>query len=279
MVTSGVEKQNNIRTIFQKIFERIPVVENMAIAASAGISSNALVFSSMAAGHKNPNIISFTFDDFESTDFIYAKRMAKYYNLPFKPVYLPSDQNSIINTVTTLINKYKLKKKARIECSFSFYYLAQTCKSLSITTLVTGLCDDGHFGLSKKAMIHYKHTQEKFDQFRHDYFSDPDAAGRKSINKICQDQDINLINPYCDPNVFKLFIGKSWDELNKPKQKYAIRKCYPELDKFKLPNHTNLQLGDSKIAQRVGNAVISKYKPNAKSPVGIYNRIAKGIYA
>ena len=62
---SGVEKQNNIRTIFQKIFERIPVVENMAIAASAGISSNALVFSSMAAGHRKPNIISFTFDDFE----------------------------------------------------------------------------------------------------------------------------------------------------------------------------------------------------------------------
>ena len=55
---SGVEKQNNIRTIFQKIFERIPVVENMAIAASAGISSNALVFSSMAAGHRKPNIIS-----------------------------------------------------------------------------------------------------------------------------------------------------------------------------------------------------------------------------
>ena len=144
---------------------------------------------------------------------------------------------------------------------------------------MTGLCDDGHFGLSKKAMIHYKHTQEKFDQFRHDYFSDPDAAGRKGIHKICQDHDVDIINPYCDPNVFKLFIGKSWDELNKPKQKYAIRKYYPELDQFKLPNHTNLQLGDSKIAQRVGNAVISKYKPNAKSPVGIYNRIAKGIYA
>ena len=128
-------------------------------------------------------------------------------------------------------------------------------------------------------MIHYKHTQEKFDQFRHDYFADPDAAGRKGIHKICQDFDVDIFNPYCHPSVFKLFIGKSWNELNKPKQKYAIRKCYPELEQFKLPNHTNLQLGDSKIAQRVGNAVISKYKPNAKSPVGIYNRIAKGIYA
>ena len=70
---SGVEKQNNIRTIFQKIFKDIP--ENMAIAASAGISSNALVFSSMAAGHRKPNIISFTFDDFESTDFMYATKL------------------------------------------------------------------------------------------------------------------------------------------------------------------------------------------------------------
>ena len=276
MVTSGVEKPNNIRTIFENLLQHIP--EGFAVATSGGISSAALLASAIAV-NKKPKVVSFTFNDFFSKDFVHAEAMAHYFKVPFHAVFLPSDKNKIINSVSTLIHTYKLKKKARIECSFPFLHVAKTCKLLGITTLVTGLCDDGHFGLSKKAMIHYKHTQEKFDQFRHDYFSDPDAAGRKSINKICQDQDINLINPYCDPDVFKLFIGKSWDELNKPKQKYAIRKCYPELDKFRLPNHTNLQLGDSKIAQRVGNAVISKYKPNAKSPVGIYNRIAKGIYA
>ena len=276
MVTSGVAKQNNIRTIFENLLQHIP--EGFAVATSGGISSAALLASAVAV-NKKPIVVSFTFDDFYSTDWKYAKAMSNYFELPFHSVVLPSDKNSIINSVSTLIHRYKLKKKARIECSFPFLYVAETCKSLGITTLLTGLCDDGHFGLSKKAMIHYKHTQEKFDQFRHDYFSDPDAAGRKGIHKICQDHDVDIINPYCDPNVFKLFIGKSWDELIKPKQKYAIRKCYPELDQFKLPNHTNLQLGDSKIAQRVGNAVISKYKPNAKSPVGIYNRIAKGIYA
>ena len=273
---SGVEKQNNIRTIFEDLLQHLP--EDFAVATSGGISSAALLASAVAV-NKKPRVVSFTFEDWHSKDFIYAKDMAHHFNVAFIPVFLPSAENRIIDLVSTLIHRYKLKKKARIECSFPFLYVAKTCKSLGITTLVTGLCDDGHFGLSKKAMIHYKHTQEKFDQFRHDYFSDPDAAGRKGIHKICQDYGVDIINPYCDPNVFKLFIGKSWDELNKPKQKYAIRKCYPELDKFKLPNHTNLQLGDSKIAQRVGNAVISKYKPNAKSPVGIYNRIAKGIYA
>ena len=51
-----------------------------------------------------------------------------------------------------------------------------------------------------------------------------------------------------------------------------------EVDKVIPQSGTNLQLGDSKIAERIGNAVISKYKPNAKSPIGIYNRIAKGGY-
>ena len=92
-------------------------------------------------------------------------------------------------------------------------------------------------------------------------------------------EKIGLFNPYFHPWVFDLWIDKNWQELNKPRQKEAIKKYFPELDKFKIKPHTNLQLGDSKIAQRVGNAVISKYKPNAKSPVGIYNRIAKGIYA
>jgi len=273
---SGVEKQNNIRKVFKNLFKIYP--ESFAIATSGGISSAALLVSAISC-KKKPIVLSFTFDDFESTDFIYAKAMADHFNVSFYPVFLPSDKNKINNAVSTLIHKFKLKKKARIECSFPFLYVAETCKSLGITTLVTGLCDDGHFGLSKKAMIHYKHTQEKFDQFRHDYFSDPDAAGNKGITKICNNENVYHLAPYLDIDVFKLFIGKSWDELNKPKQKYAIRKCYPELDQFKLPNHTNLQLGDSKIAQRVGNAVISKYKPNAKSPVGIYNRIAKGIYA
>jgi len=272
---SGVVKPNNIRNIFENSYKDLP--DRFAVATSSGISSAALLASAVTA-NKKPIVLSFTFDDFFSTDFIYAKNMAKHFNLSFHPVFLPSNEDKIIATVFTLIHKYKLRKKARIECSFPFLFMAETAKSLGITTLVTGLCDDGHFGLSKKAMIHYKHTQKKFDQFRNDYFSDPDAAGRKGVTKICKDQNINLVNPYCDVNVFKLFIGKSWDELNKPKQKYAIRKHYPELDKFKLPYHTNLQLGDSKIAERIGDAVISKYKPNAKSPIGIYNRIAKGGY-
>ena len=116
---SGVEKQNNIRSILQKIFKNIP--ENMAIATSGGIDSASLVISSMAAGHKKPNIVSFTFDDFESHDFKSARKLAKYYNLKFLPVLLPSDQNEIVETVHYLIKEIKCKKKSAIECMFPLF--------------------------------------------------------------------------------------------------------------------------------------------------------------
>ena len=146
MVTSGVEKQNNIRDIFEHFLQNLP--DGFVVATSSGISSAALLASAVAV-NKRPRVISFTFDDFESTDFKYAKALAFHFNVSFFPVFLPSDKNKINNSVSTLIHKYKLRKKARIECSFPFLYVAETLKSVGITTLVTGLCDDGHFGLSK----------------------------------------------------------------------------------------------------------------------------------
>ena len=38
------------------------------------------------------------------------------------------------------------------------------------------------------------------------------------------------------------FYQFTWDELNKPKQKQHIRDAFPELDKFKIKPHLNLQL-------------------------------------
>ena len=273
---SGVAKQSNIRTVLHEILR--PITTKIAVATSGGIDSASLV---MAAKDLNKRqiIVSFTFDDFESHDFKSARLLAKHFNIDFLPVILPSDQNEIVNTVHYLIKEIKCKKKSAIECMFPFVYLLKVLKENKIKTLVTGLAADGHFGLSKKAMIHYSKDDKKFKQLRQEYFSTFESAHIIRLYKLCHKYEIGLYNPYFYPRVFDLWINKNWQELNKPRQKEAIKKYFPELDKFKIKPHTNLLLGDSKIAQRVGSAVVSKYKPYAKSPVGIYNRIAKGIYA
>ncbi len=243
----------------------VPITSKIAVATSGGIDSASLVMAAKDLDKKQI-IVSFTFDDFESHDFKSARLLAKHFNLDFLPVILPSDQKKEI----------KCKKKSAIECMFPFVYLLKVLKENKIKTLVTGLAADGHFGLSKKAMIHYSKDDKKFKQLRQEYFSTYESAHIVRLQRLCNKYQILLQNPYFSPEVFDLWI---WQELNKPRQKEAIKKYFPELDKFKIKPHTNLQLGDSKIAQRVGSAVVSKYKPYAKSPVGIYNRIAKGIYA
>jgi len=273
---SGVEKPNNIRSVLQETLK--PLKSKIAIATSGGIDSASLVMAAKDLGKKQI-IVSFTFDDFESHDFKSARLLAKHFNIDFLPVILPSDQNEIVETVHYLIKEIKCKKKSAIECMFPFVYLIKVLKENKIKTLVTGLAADGHFGLSKKAMIHYSKDDKKFQQLRQEYFSTYESAHIIRLHKLCHKNEIKVENPYFSPLVFDLWINKNWQELNKPRQKEAIKKYFPELDKFKIKPHTNLQLGDSKIAQRVGSAVVSKYKPYAKSPVGIYNRIAKGIYA
>ena len=273
---SGVVKQSNIRTVLHEILR--PITSKIAVATSGGIDSASLVMAAKDL-NKKQTVVSFTFDDFESYDFRSARRLATYYDLKFLPVILPSDQNEIVETVHYLIKEIKCKKKSAIECMFPFVYLLKVLKKKKIDTLVTGLAADGHFGLSKKAMIHYSKDDKKFKQLRQEYFSTYESAHIIRLYKLCHKYEIGLFNPYFHPWVFDLWIDKNWQELNKPRQKEAIKKYFPELDKFKIKPHTNLQLGDSKIAQRVGSAVVSKYKPYAKSPVGIYNRIAKGIYA
>ena len=273
---SGVAKQNNIREVLQDILRPLP--NKICIATSGGIDSSALVLSALDIG-KEVQIISFTFKDWDSHDFKSALKLSTKFDVRFVPVYLPYEINEIVETVKYLIKIVGCKKKTAIECLFPFYYLIKVMKRHKFETLVTGIAADGHFGLSKKAMIHYSKDDQKFKKLRQDYFSNLESAGTKRLIKLCQLNKINISNPYFEPSVFSLWIDKNWKELNKPRQKEVIHKFYPELLDLKIKPHTNLQLGDSRIAQRVGDAVISKYKLNAKSPIGIYNRIAKGIYA
>ena len=274
---SGVVKQNNIRTLLQEIIKPLPT--EICVATSGGIDSSSVVLSALDVG-KEVRVYSFTFGKEKfSSDFEAARKLAYKFKLTFVPVFLPDKQDEIVETVKHLIKKVGCKKKTAIECLFPFFYLIKIMKEFKDETLVTGVAADGHFGLSKKAMIHYSKDDEKFKKFRQDYFANLESAGTKRLMKLCELNQIQLCNPYFYPSVFSLWIDKNWQELNKPRQKEVIRKYYPELDCLKIKPHTNLQLGDSKIAETVGNAVISKYKPNSKSPIGIYNRIAKGIYA
>lgn len=247
---------------------------NFAIFASGGIDSCSIL--ACAADLKlSPTVISFTLADRLSHDFRFARLMARHYKLEFLPIYLPINKEIILKDVSELIKKYKLNKKTKIECLWPMLLSLKVLNKKGIKNIVTGLGADGHFGLSKKVMIHYKEPKKKFQKYKAQYFNDPTSAGIAYLKNIASDFDIKVFNPYFHKDFMGVFNDLSWDELNKPRQKEIIRRDFPELIKFKVKNHTNLQLGDSGIADTVGNAVKTLVAPNAKSVVTAYNMIAK----
>ena len=261
-----------VRSTLREIIAPLPT--KVAISTSGGIDSSSLVASALDEG-KSITVFSFTFEDFESTDFSAAKKLAKKYNLPFVDVLLPTCQHNIYATIKSIISECRVKKKTAVECIFPFVFLTDKMLQLGHDCLLSGNAADGHFGLSKKAMIHFKEPLQKFNQFRQEYFSNKDSAQVKTLKTYCSKNGINLCTPYFEPKIFSLFIGRSWDELNKPRQKEAIRAEFPDLDDLAIKPHSNLQMGDSRIAERVGAASLM-HLPNAKNPVAVYNRIYSG---
>lgn len=262
----------SVRSVLREIIAPLPM--KIAISTSGGIDSSSLVVSALDEG-KNVSVFSFTFEDFESTDFLAAKKLAIKYNLPFIDVLLPKCQQTIYATIKLIISECRVKKKTAVECIFPFVFLADKMLQLEHNCLLSGNAADGHFGLSKKAMIHFKEPLSKFNQFRHDYFSNKDSAQVKTLKEYCLKKGINLCTPYFEPKIFSLFIDRTWDELNKPRQKEAIRIEFPDLDDLAIKPHSNLQMGDSRIAERVGAAAL-KHLSGAKNPVAVYNRIYNG---
>jgi asparagine synthetase B (glutamine-hydrolysing) len=248
---------------------------SVAVATSGGIDSSVLLMSCLDLGYK-PYVLSFKLDNKESSyDFDSAKKLAKKFQLKFVPVLLPTKPEIVLEKVIYEIQHFGLKKKTAIECIYPMMFVFDTCEQLGIKNLICGQGADGHYGLSKKAMIHHRTPTEKFQAYRKLRLTEKNHAQTETLKQIAELKNIRLHLPYMQEPYFELFNGLSWFDVHTPRQKELIRRDYPELDDMKLKKHLNLQLGDSCIAETIGAAVLSLVAPQAKSPVTAYNKLWK----
>ena len=279
-VSLSVERrQGSCRiTLRQILVQRMAALPKRVIVATSGdVDSSALVVACMEAG-RDVTVTSFRLDGRPSSDFVAARHLAHVFGLKFLDVVLPVDAATICNDVVLLIRRHGARKKTAVECLWPFLYVMRTmAASLDLgSTLVVGSGADGHFALSKRAMIHFRSTVASFQAFRSAYFANDDPAQRKSLARLGTAFGVDVCAPYFDPRILALWSGLAWSDVNKPRQKEPIRAAFPELNRFRLRPHVNLQLGDSGIAEVVGRAALAKFAPNARSAVAAYNRIARG---
>ena len=268
-IMNGISQ--SIRAYLTDYIKALPT-DRILVSTSGGIDSSALVVAGLQAGVK-VDISSFTLDDRESSDFKSARRLARYFDLEFQPIYLPTNPDLICDEVIRYMRHYQVRRKADIECVYPVaIQMPQLTKG---AYYMTGLWADGHFCLSKKGMIHYKSTKELYQRFRYEYFFINPHHQRAVFKNMADDHGLYYHEPYWGNPLYEIMSDISWEQANKPRQKELLRAAFPELEPLKIKNHTNLQLGDSGISEIVGAAMTNKFKPGARSAVSAYNSVVK----
>ena len=135
----------------------------IAVLLSGGIDSLSCAIAAHDVG-KIVHAYSFHLDTHETYDFKKAQEVSDIMGWNFTGVSVPT--NDLENDWFRL-RELGCKKKTHYECVMPFIYLYP---KIIEKYVLTGWGADGYHGVSKKAVMHYKHPKEKFDQFRDDYF-------------------------------------------------------------------------------------------------------------
>ena len=259
-------KKPDVRAVLMNWAECIPESE-VAILLSAGIDSTSLLFALLESG-KKVTAYSFMLDGKVSTDFSLARKNAKTFGCEFVPVFLPLDIEVLIEDLRRL-KQLGAQKKTDFECGWPMLYAYAAVKEYVVAS---GMGADGHFCISKKGMLHFR---DKIDEFRLNLYNSRSYAQRPIHEAIAAQLNKRPELPYLSQEMKEQFLGTSWAQVNKPKQKQPIIDAFADsFQRLKILPHTNLQLGDSGIAQHFESLLKSRLNTEGhKSVVSIYNRL------
>lgn len=211
--------------------------DDVALLLSGGVDSLSLGFAATALG-KRVSAYTFQVGEWESTDAKTAARAAAEFGWEFRLVKVPLDH--LERDFLELAERWGCVKKTQFECSWPFLYLIPEIRERYV---LSGIAADGHFGLSKKAMIHFRYPKASFDAFRERYFSSANPAGQLQQKAICESFGRIQVAPYLDRRTFDFFLRYDWDQINRPQQKWLTLTAFPEFFKrCSVRRHANLQL-------------------------------------
>jgi len=255
-------KPNVRKVLAQKIAS---INSPIALMLSSGVDSRSLFFECLSQ-NKEFSCYTFIMEGIISSDYIEAKSLCVKFGITHHTITLPNNIDVLKKDIIKL-KELGANKKTDFQCFWPFLYAYKEVKENAI---LTGLGADGHFCISKKGMIHYR---DKIDEFRELTFNNPSYC-QMHLHKVYNNNK-ECISPYLSQEMIEEFKGTTWEQINKPREKYAIVNAYNEyFSQIKIYKHTNFQLGDSGISKHFENLLNTELNTNNfKSVQSIFNRI------
>ena len=230
-----------IDQLIEKAIKNSVQDKEVGILMSGGVDSLSLAFASHRLG-KKVHVYTFHLEDNESYDSQKANEAAKEFGWDITTTIVPTDNLELEDNFIKLATEFDCKKKTHFECTFPFLYIFPKIKQKYI---LSGIAADGWYGVSKKAMIHFREPKEKLDKFREDYFSAKNPAGILQQYTLAKLYNKIYLHPYLwNKEVKEFFMKYNHKELHNCVQKYHVRTAYKkEFDRLKrVKPHLNLQL-------------------------------------
>jgi asparagine synthetase B (glutamine-hydrolysing) len=246
--------------------------ESVGLLLSGGIDSASILFALQELG-KRVTAYSFMLDNHMSTDFALARRNAKAFGVRFVPVFLPRDLPALKRDLYELARTKRVEKKTDFECGWPMLHVYAAVEE---DVVASGMGADGHFCISKKGMIHYR---DRIDEFRLGLYRSPGYAQRPLHEWLAAKHGKTIALPYLSDAMRAAFLGTTWNQVNRPRQKQPILDAFPrDFARMKVLPHVNLQLGDSRIAEHMQKILLRSdwNQRSAKSVVSIYNDLVRG---
>lgn len=258
-----------------KSFYEIHSNKRIAIPLSGGYDSRFVLYTCLDLNIPIDCCYTFCVDNLISTDARTAELVCEKEGVPFRVVNIPIDQNTILETMIILANKYHCRKKTEFECVLPLYYLYQTVKE---DILIVGTDSDNYFALGSKYGLHYKNLDDGLTKFKNDLFGDPNDGQIQQKALLDKEYKKYMFDPFNTTQIYNVFENTKWDDLNKPYKKGPLYvKFKDKYDEIK-PYRSSYQCGDSGIRELCEKTLMnSKYNTGYKSVVGCYNEIVREV--
>ncbi|MGL5013305.1 MAG: asparagine synthase C-terminal domain-containing protein [Bacteroidales bacterium] len=230
--------KHKLRKIFEDHVKKNVKEDKVAVLLSSGLDG---LVSGLAAHDLGKKVHAFTFrmgteDSFDSK---HARIVANKLGWEFTVVEVPTEIDKIKKAWKTLHAHYQCVKKRDYECAYPMVYCYKAIAEAGYKYVLSGLVADAYFCFARNthiARISGPHsTLEKFDSYRAEYWAPWFKSGVKGLGVdgynpsgmlqhelLCEAFDLIHVNPWLDKKTYSYFMGRTWQELNQPRQKRDV---------------------------------------------------------
>jgi len=224
-----------LKGLLERSIQRTSKNKNVAVLLSGGVDSLSIAFAAQNVG-KTIHSYSFHLDTHLSYDYRKAQEVSERFGWSFTGITIPT--KNLVSDFHRLVS-LGMKKKSSFECTYPFLYVFPKIQEKEI---LTGWAADGYYGNSRKAIQHFRHTKELFDEFRNTYFRPENCANLEWMKVLSKKFKKVMINPYLDEDVRKFYFQFDWSQLNTKPEKNVVRSAFSQFKDLKVNRHSNLQV-------------------------------------